>query len=81
MRHFLFGFQDSKSLMLSNVRTAKMNDDVLAVVVSPDAKYIAVALLDCTVKVQLISLNLPTFSFISSSVSGCWFVVFNFSVS
>lgn len=51
MSHFLFGFQDSKSLMLSNVRTAKMNDDVLAVVVSPDAKYIAVALLDCTVKV------------------------------
>lgn len=28
-----------------------MNDDVLAVAVSPDAKYIAVALLDCTVKV------------------------------
>jgi len=30
-----------------------MNDDVLVVVVSPDAKYIAVALLDCTVKVKL----------------------------
>jgi len=28
-----------------------MNDDVLVVAVSPDAKYIAVALLDCTVKV------------------------------
>ncbi|KAL5740887.1 hypothetical protein ACOSQ2_030067 [Xanthoceras sorbifolium] len=43
--------RDSKPLMLSNVRTTKMNDDVLAVALSPDAKYIAVALLDCTVKV------------------------------
>ncbi|KAK3226636.1 hypothetical protein Dsin_006498 [Dipteronia sinensis] len=43
--------QDSKPLKLSNVRTTKMNDDVLAVALSPDAKYIAVALLDCTVKV------------------------------
>ncbi|WCJ34441.1 transducin family protein / WD-40 repeat family protein [Euphorbia peplus] len=43
--------QDIKQLTLSNVRTMKMNDDVLAVAVSPDAKYIAVALLDCTVKV------------------------------
>ena len=33
------------------MRTMKMNDDVLVVAVSPDAKYIAVALLDCTVKV------------------------------
>lgn len=30
-----------------------MNDDVLAIAVSPDAKYIAVALLDNTVKVRL----------------------------
>lgn len=29
-----------------------MNDDVLVVSISPDAKYIAVALLDCTVKVR-----------------------------
>ncbi|XP_031280863.1 WD repeat-containing protein 3 [Pistacia vera] len=43
--------QDSKPLLLSNLRTTKMNDDVLAVAVSPDAKYIAAALLDCTVKV------------------------------
>ncbi|KAG7961175.1 hypothetical protein I3843_09G002800 [Carya illinoinensis] len=43
--------QDTKHLTVSNVRTLKMNDDVLAVAVSPDAKYIAVALLDCTVKV------------------------------
>ncbi|KAJ9178773.1 hypothetical protein P3X46_010630 [Hevea brasiliensis] len=43
--------QDTKHLTVSNVRTMKMNDDVLVVVVSPDAKYIAVALLDCTVKV------------------------------
>ncbi|XP_057548900.1 uncharacterized protein LOC130827253 [Amaranthus tricolor] len=40
-----------KCLTVSNVRTMKMNDDVLKVVLSPDAKYIAVALLDCTVKV------------------------------
>lgn len=45
--------QDSKHLKVSNVRTMKMNDDVLAVAVSPDAKYIAVALLDNTVKVRL----------------------------
>ncbi|KAE8681984.1 putative phosphatidylinositol-4-phosphate 5-kinase [Hibiscus syriacus] len=42
--------QDSKSLTILNVRTMKMNDDVLVVAVSPDAKYVAVALLDCTVK-------------------------------
>ncbi|KAK0585901.1 hypothetical protein LWI29_036009 [Acer saccharum] len=46
--------QDSKPLKLSNVRTTKMNDDVLAVALSPDAKYIAVALLDCTVKVYFL---------------------------
>ncbi|XP_039024828.1 WD repeat-containing protein 3-like [Hibiscus syriacus] len=43
--------QDSKSLTILNVRTMKMNDDVLVVAVSPDAKYVAVALLDCTVKI------------------------------
>ncbi|KAE8661176.1 putative phosphatidylinositol-4-phosphate 5-kinase [Hibiscus syriacus] len=43
--------QDSKSLTISNVRTMKMNDDVLVVAVSPDARYVAVALLDCTVKI------------------------------
>ena len=30
-----------------------MNNDVLAVAVSPDAKYVAVALLDNTVKVTI----------------------------
>lgn len=49
---FLFNLQDTKQLLVSNVRTMKMNDDVLVVAVSPDAKYIAVALLDCTVKVK-----------------------------
>ncbi|XP_039024825.1 WD repeat-containing protein 3-like [Hibiscus syriacus] len=42
--------QDSKSLTILNVRTMKMNDDVLVVAFSPDAKYVAVALFDCTVK-------------------------------
>ncbi|XP_050227570.1 uncharacterized protein LOC126677138 [Mercurialis annua] len=43
--------QDTKYLAVSNVRSMKMNEEVLVVVVSPDAKYIAVALLDYTVKV------------------------------
>ncbi|CAN6916134.1 unnamed protein product [Brassica oleracea] len=43
--------QKAKQLTVSNVRSMKMNDDVLAVAISPDAKHIAVALLDSTVKV------------------------------
>ncbi|XP_010548896.1 PREDICTED: WD repeat-containing protein 3 [Tarenaya hassleriana] len=43
--------QKTKKLTVSNVRSMKMNDDVLAVAISPDAKYIAVSLLDSTVKV------------------------------
>ncbi|KAJ0045765.1 hypothetical protein Pint_05696 [Pistacia integerrima] len=46
--------QDSKPLLLSNLRTTKMNDDVLAIAVSADAKYIAATLLDCTVKFELL---------------------------
>ncbi|XP_006651048.2 WD repeat-containing protein 3 [Oryza brachyantha] len=42
---------DSKQLSVTNVRTLKMNDDVLAVTISPTGKHIAVALLDSTVKV------------------------------
>uniref|UniRef100_A0A0E0K8V9 Uncharacterized protein n=1 Tax=Oryza punctata TaxID=4537 RepID=A0A0E0K8V9_ORYPU len=42
---------DSKQLSVTNVRTLKMNDDVLAVTISPTGKHIAVALLDGTVKV------------------------------
>lgn len=40
-----------KQLTLTNVRTLKMNDDVLVVAISSDSKYIAVSLLDCTVKI------------------------------
>ncbi|CAN4121479.1 unnamed protein product [Withania somnifera] len=40
-----------KYLTASLVRSLKMNDDVQVVVVSPDGKFIAVALLDSTVKV------------------------------
>lgn len=47
--------QSSKQLTVSHVRTMKMNDDVLVVGVSPDGQKIAVALLDCTVKVILTS--------------------------
>jgi len=54
----LSGLQGSKQMTVSHVRNMKMNDDVLVVAVSPDAKYIAVALLDCTVKVMLSSLNI-----------------------
>lgn len=49
----VFIIQDSKHLTVSPVKSMKMNDDVLAVAVSPDGKHIAVALLDCTVKVSL----------------------------
>lgn len=43
--------QDSKHITASHVRTKKMDDDVIVVVVSPDGKYIAAALLDSTIKV------------------------------
>lgn len=39
-----------------------MNDDVLVVAVSPDGKHIAVALLDCTVKVGVASYILLKFA-------------------
>ncbi|KAL3536218.1 hypothetical protein ACH5RR_004679 [Cinchona calisaya] len=42
---------DAKHLTVSPVRDLKMNDDVLVVAVSTDGKHIALALLDCTVKV------------------------------
>ncbi|KAK1652914.1 hypothetical protein QYE76_070719 [Lolium multiflorum] len=42
---------DARHLSVTNVRTLKMNDDVLAVSIGPTGKHIAVALLDCTVKV------------------------------
>ncbi|KAJ6811147.1 WD repeat-containing protein 3 [Iris pallida] len=42
---------DTKQLTVTNVRTLKMNDDVFAICISPDAKYIALSLLDCTIKV------------------------------
>ncbi|WOL09865.1 WD repeat-containing protein 3 isoform X1 [Canna indica] len=42
---------DSKQLTVTNVRTLKMNDDVLAVAISPNSKHLAVSLLDCTIKV------------------------------
>lgn len=41
----------AKQLALVHVRTLKMTDDVLAVKYSPDGRYLAVALLDSTVKV------------------------------
>lgn len=52
----MFIIQDSNHFSVSPVRHMKMNDDILVVAVSPDGKYIAVALLDCTVKVRLIYL-------------------------
>ena len=51
-RLILSNLQHTKPLMVSHVRSMKMNDDVQVVAVSPDAKYIAAALLDCTVKVR-----------------------------
>jgi hypothetical protein len=46
-------FQDARHLSVTNVRTLKMNDDVLALSIGPTGKHIDVALLDCTVKVLL----------------------------
>ncbi|GAV85737.1 WD40 domain-containing protein/Utp12 domain-containing protein, partial [Cephalotus follicularis] len=46
--------QDSKHQTVSTIRSMKMNDEVLVVALSPDAKYIAVAMLDCTVKVHFL---------------------------
>ncbi|KAK9124103.1 hypothetical protein Sjap_013705 [Stephania japonica] len=43
--------QESKHLTVTNTRPLTMKDDVLVVAVSPDAKYIAAALLDCTIKI------------------------------
>ncbi|CAH9137341.1 unnamed protein product [Cuscuta epithymum] len=43
--------QEVKHITASHVRSKKMDDDVIAVVVSPDGKYIAAALLDSTIKV------------------------------
>ncbi|XP_059305925.1 uncharacterized protein LOC132057366 [Lycium ferocissimum] len=43
--------EGSKHLTASPTRSLKMNDDVLVVAASPDGKFIAVALLDSTVKV------------------------------
>ncbi|KAJ2438499.1 beta transducin, partial [Coemansia sp. RSA 2424] len=40
-----------RRMTLAHVKTLKMADDVLAVKCSPDARLLAVALLDCTVKV------------------------------
>jgi U3 small nucleolar RNA-associated protein 12 len=43
--------KSSKHLSVRNTRLLRMTDDVLCVRTSPDAKYIAVALLDSTIKV------------------------------
>ncbi|XP_061363432.1 uncharacterized protein LOC133307029 isoform X2 [Gastrolobium bilobum] len=56
------GGSATKQLVVSNVSTMKMNDDVLVIAISPDAKYIAVALLDSTVKVHFVD----TFKFFLS---------------
>ncbi|KAI8027929.1 WD repeat-containing protein 3 [Camellia lanceoleosa] len=42
----------SKLLTVSHAWNMKLNDDILVVVVSPDSKYIVVALLDCTLKLR-----------------------------
>lgn len=50
--HFLLAqVQSGKLLSLAHIRTLKMSDDVLSVRYSPNSKFLAVALLDSTVKV------------------------------
>ena len=51
---FLTLLQDSKQLTVTNMRTLKMTEDILAVLVSPQGKHIAIALLDCNVKVAFL---------------------------
>lgn len=41
-----------KQLGCENTRTLKLTDDVLCCRISPDGKLLAVALLDCTIKVR-----------------------------
>lgn len=73
--------QESKQRTVTNTRTSKMNDDVLVVAVSPDAKYIAVALLDCTIKVsKLLLLPLCVFIHIDTH-RDTWVQTAIFSVS
>ncbi|KAI5439295.1 hypothetical protein KIW84_024899 [Lathyrus oleraceus] len=54
--------QANKQLTVSNVKTMRMSDDVLVVSISPDAKYITVALLDSTVRIHFVD----TFKFFLS---------------
>lgn len=51
--HFVFPLKQAggKQLNIRNSRTLQMADDVLCVRISPDGRYIAVALLDSTIKV------------------------------
>ncbi|KAM3325172.1 WD repeat-containing protein 3-like [Capsicum chacoense] len=54
--------EDSKHLTASPTRSLKMNDDVLAIAVSLDGKFIVVALLDSTIKVFYMDSLKSTFS-------------------
>ncbi|KAJ0035286.1 hypothetical protein Pint_25430 [Pistacia integerrima] len=56
-------YADSKPLLLSNLRTTKMNDDVLAIAVSPDAKYIVCCTFGLHSEGLLFSLILPNLNF------------------
>lgn len=47
----LLQIRHKKSIALSHKRTLKMSDDVLSVRYSPNGKYLAVSLLDSTVKI------------------------------
>lgn len=48
---------DMKQLSVTNVRTLRMNSEVLAVSISPDAKYIAISELDFSVGVKVYFLD------------------------
>jgi hypothetical protein len=55
--------QDSKQLTVTNVKSLKMDEDVLAVSIGNSnsqvgKQHIAIALLDCTVKVALIHVHM-----------------------
>lgn len=48
---------NTKQLSVVNVKTLKMSDDVLAISISPDAKYIAVSLIEYSVGVKVFFLD------------------------
>lgn len=61
----------AKVLSLLHTRTLKLEDSVLCVKLSPNSKYIAVALLDSTVKIFFVDTFKVVTAVITSQMSNC----------